>query len=297
MGNPLADPAHQLAVLQPKTGQRTFENALSESGLHPLRAVGIETLQVNVGKLCNMTCEHCHVDAGPDRREQMTRETAEACIDVLAQTDIPTLDLTGGVPEMNPHFRWLVQAACGLGRHVIDRCNLTILRWPGFSELPEFMAQHQVEIVASLPCYLAENVDAQRGDHAFERSIAVLQQLNALGYGQSDSGLQLTLVYNPVGPSLPPPQQTLEEAYRRELAARYGVQFTAPDRDHEHADQSISKSTIAAGQIRTVHGAIDFGLQPGRGGGCDVPQHTVGRLEWPAVRLRFQSDAGSDAAE
>lgn len=225
-GNQLANATNQLQVLQPKPGQKPFERALAESGLYPLRAAGIEILQVNVGKLCNMTCEHCHVDAGPDRREIMTRETAEACIGALAQTDIPTLDLTGGAPEMNPNFRWIVEEARRLGRHVIDRCNLTILRASGYTDLPEFLAEHQVEIVASLPCYLEENVDAQRGNYAFRRSIEVLQRLNRLGYGRPDSGLQLTLVYNPVGPTLPPPQGSLEEAYRRELAARYDVSFT-----------------------------------------------------------------------
>jgi radical SAM/Cys-rich protein len=225
-GSPLADSSHQLAVLQPGARQRAFETALAESGLYPLRAIGIEVLQVNVGKLCNMTCEHCHVDAGPDRRESMTRETAEACIRALARTDIPTLDLTGGAPEMNPNFRWMVQEARRLNRHVIDRCNLTILRTPGFTELPEFLAEHQVEVVASLPCYVEENVDAQRGNHAFQRSIEVLQRLNSLGYARSGSGLQLTLVYNPIGASLPPPQAALEADYRRELASKFGIQFT-----------------------------------------------------------------------
>ncbi len=225
-GHPLADPEQQLAVLQPTVGHQAFEKLLADSELFPLRAVGVEILQVNVGKLCNMTCEHCHVDAGPDRREQMSREMAEACIEVLAQSDISTLDLTGGAPEMNPNFRSMVESARGLGRHVIDRCNLTILRSPGYTDVPEFLAQHQVEIVASLPCYLAENVDAQRGDHAFERSIEVLQRLNALGYGCTDSELHLTLVYNPIGPSLPPSQSALEADYRHELSVRYGVEFT-----------------------------------------------------------------------
>ncbi len=225
-GSPLADPARQREMLQRSVVQRDFADLLAQSGLQPLRCTGVETLQVNIGRLCNMTCEHCHVDAGPDRREIMTRETAEACIEALARTDIPTLDLTGGAPEMNPHFRWIVEAARDLDRHVIDRCNLTILRAPGFTDVPEFLAQQHVEIVASLPCYLAENVDAQRGDLAFERSIEVLRQLNSLGYGHADSELQLTLVYNPVGPSLPPPQKSLEQDYRRELADRYDVHFT-----------------------------------------------------------------------
>ncbi len=225
-GNPLADPANQLVVLQPRSRQKVFEKALAENGRYPLRAAGIEVLQVNVGRLCNMTCAHCHVDAGPDRREMMTRETAEACIAALTKFDIPTLDLTGGAPEMNPHFRWMVEQAGRVGRHVIDRCNLTVLRAPGYTDLPEFLAGHRVEIVASLPCYLEENVDAQRGNDAFQRSLHVLRRLNALGYGMPESGLLLTLVYNPVGAALPPPQGQLEEDYRQQLQARYGIVFS-----------------------------------------------------------------------
>jgi radical SAM/Cys-rich protein len=225
-GNRLADPANQRTVLRPGPSQRPFDDALADSGLYPLRAMGIEVLQVNVGKLCNMTCAHCHVDAGPDRREIMSRETAVACMRALAQTGIPTVDLTGGAPEMNPHFRWMVQEARRLGRHVIDRCNLTILRTTGYMDLPDFLAEHQVEIVASLPCYLQENVAAQRGKHAFPRSIEVLRRLNDIGYGHPATGLELTLVYNPVGPALPPPQASLETDYRRELAERYEVCFT-----------------------------------------------------------------------
>ena len=225
-GSRLADSSNQLTVLQSGTCHKPFEDSLAESGLFPLRAIGIEVLQVNVGWLCNMTCSHCHVDAGPDRREIMTRETAEACIGALAQTDIPTLDLTGGAPEMNPNFRWIVDQAHRLGRHVIDRCNLTILRAPGYADLPEFLAERHVEIVASLPCYLEENVDAQRGNHAFERSIEVLHRLNSLGYGRPESGLDLTLVYNPIGPALPPSQASLEEDYKRELAQRHDISFT-----------------------------------------------------------------------
>jgi radical SAM/Cys-rich protein len=224
-GNPLSEPRNQLQVLEEKGQHKPFEKALAESGLFPLRAAGIQVLQINVGKLCNQTCRHCHVDAGPDRREVMSRETMQACLDVLARTNIPTLDITGGATEMNPHFRWLVAAARRLGRHVIDRCNLTILLAPGFQDLPAFLAEQRVEVVASLPCYLLENTDAQRGDGVFDRSIAALRQLNAAGYGQADSGLVLTLVHNPVGPSLPPPQAELEAAYRRELQARYGVVF------------------------------------------------------------------------
>ncbi|HET6572588.1 MAG TPA: arsenosugar biosynthesis radical SAM (seleno)protein ArsS [Fimbriiglobus sp.] len=223
-GSPLSDPARQVEVLE-RAGQRPFGDALADSGLWPLRATGIQVLQVNVGKLCNQTCRHCHVDAGPDRTEVMTRETMRLCLDVLTSADIPTLDVTGGAPELNPNFRWLVEEARGLGRHVIDRCNLTILLAPRCEDLPEFLARHRVEVVASLPCYLPTNTDRQRGDGVFDKSIEALRRLNALGYGSPD-GPPLTLVYNPVGPSLPPPQPRLEEAYRRELATRYGVAFT-----------------------------------------------------------------------
>jgi radical SAM/Cys-rich protein len=155
----------------------------------------------------------------------MTAPTAETCLAVLDRLGIDTIDITGGAPELNPNFRWMVSEARRLRRRVIDRCNLTILLAPGFEDLPEFLAEHQVEIVASLPCYLAENCDAQRGDGVFEQSIEALRRLNALGYGQAGSSLALTLVYNPVGHSLPPPQENLEADYRRELRARYGVEF------------------------------------------------------------------------
>jgi len=224
-GSPLADPANQVRILAQTGRHKPFEQALAESGLHPLRATGITVLQLNLGKLCNQTCRHCHVDAGPERREVMSRETMQLCLDFLARTDIATVDITGGAPEMNPHFRWLVQQIRSMNRHVIDRCNLTILLAPGYEDLPEFLAEQEVEIVASLPCYQEENTDAQRGQGVFDKSITALRRLNALGYGQPDSPLQLTLVYNPLGPSLPPPQDALEAAYRRELAARYGIVF------------------------------------------------------------------------
>ena len=223
-GSPLASPTRQLDVLRECT-PKTFPSALATAGLAPLRALAIETLQINVGKLCNQTCRHCHVDAGPERREIMSRETMEHCLAALRNHGIPVLDVTGGAPEMNPEFRWLVAEARAFGRRVIDRCNLTILVAPGFGDLPEFLAEHEVEIVASLPCYLAENADKQRGDGVFERSIAALRRLNALGYGRPDSGLVLNLVYNPVGPSLPPKQESLEAAYRKELGERHGVVF------------------------------------------------------------------------
>jgi len=223
-GSPLADPAMQQGMLA-GGADRQFESALRQHGHLPLTASGIKVLQVNVGKLCNQTCNHCHVDAGPDRREIMERDTMRACLKVLAQTDIATLDITGGAPEMNPHFRWFVTQTRELNRHVIDRCNLTILVAPGHSDLPGFLAKNAVEIVASLPCYLPENTDKQRGNGVFAKSIEGLRRLNDAGYGHARD-LPLTLVYNPVGPTLPPSQAKLEDCYRQHLRDDHGVVFS-----------------------------------------------------------------------
>ena len=223
--SPLASPTAQLKVLERTTRSPPFETQLEHIGLLPLRATGITVFQINVGKLCNQTCRHCHVDAGPDRTESMARETAAQCIRALAQTDIPTVDITGGAPELNPNFRWLVKQATALGRHVIDRCNLSVLLLPSQADLAEFLAGHRVEIVASLPYYRAGQTDAQRGEGVFEKSIEALQLLNALGYGHPDSGLALNLVCNPVGAFLPPKQETIEAQFRKELRTRHGIVF------------------------------------------------------------------------
>ncbi len=190
-----------------------------------IRRRRVDTLQVNLGYKCNQSCLHCHVNAGPTRTEQMTRETVQTVLDHLRVFGVPTLDITGGAPELNPQFRRLVAEARALGVHVLDRCNLTILEEPGQEDLAEFLAAQRVEVIASLPCYLEENVDRQRGSGVFDKSIRALRRLNALGYGRGDSGLVLNLVYNPQGASLPPPQCNLEADYRRELGARYGVVF------------------------------------------------------------------------
>ncbi|MGH8630831.1 MAG: arsenosugar biosynthesis radical SAM (seleno)protein ArsS [Burkholderiales bacterium] len=184
----------------------------------------LETLQVNLGYLCNQTCVHCHVNAGPNRTEIMDFETVCTVLEFLRASGVAKLDLTGGAPELNPHFRHLVIEARKLGVDVIDRCNLTVLQEPGEAGLAEFLADHRVQVIASLPCYLEENVDRQRGNGVFQKSIAALQRLNALGYGIPGSGLPLDLVYNPQGPSLPPPQAGLERDYKGHLAA-YGVVF------------------------------------------------------------------------
>ncbi len=185
----------------------------------------LQTLQVNLGYLCNQQCLHCHINAGPKRTEVMTAETIDTVLRFLEQHWIPRLDLTGGAPELNPHFRRLVSAARQLGTAVIDRCNLTILQEPEQETLAEFLAAEQVEVVASLPCYLEENVNGQRGKGVFGSSIEGLRKLNALGYGDPDSGLELNLMYNPTGPSLPPPQAALEQDYRRVLDEQYGIRF------------------------------------------------------------------------
>jgi radical SAM/Cys-rich protein len=223
--NPLASATEQLRILDQPATFPPFDLRLTQAGLFPLRATGITVLQINVGKLCNQTCCHCHVDAGPDRIESMTRETAEQCLAALAQTDIPTVDITGGAPELNPHFRWLVEQSRRLERHVMDRCNLTVLLLPSQQDLAGFLAAHQVEIIASLPYYRAPQTDAQRGDGVFDKSIKAIRLLNRLGYGQDGSGLVLNLVYNPVGAFLPPKQEPTEALFKRELAARFGVTF------------------------------------------------------------------------
>jgi radical SAM/Cys-rich protein len=202
-----------------------FSDRLAAEGMQ-LRRARPEILQVNMGKLCNLICAHCHVNAGPKRKEIMTRETIHRVIQWLAGTEIPTVDLTGGAPEMIPDFRFLIDEVKRLQppRRIIDRCNLTILLEPGYEDLGEFLARKRVEIVASMPCYSAENVNAQRGEGVFERSIAALQLLNSLGYG-IDPDLPLHLVYNPVGAFLPPSQEELESDYKRELKNHFGIVF------------------------------------------------------------------------
>ena len=224
---PLAASCQQLATLHRLPMAREFAEVLDESGLHPLHPTGIEILQINVGKLCNQTCVHCHVDAGPDRREIMTRETMGQCVDALRRTNIPTVDVTGGAPELNPSFRWLVEQCAALGRHVIDRCNLTVLGLPSQADLVEFLADHRVEVVCSLPHYRRLNTDKQRGDGVFDKSIAGLRKLNAAGFGDEATGLRLVLVTNPVGAYLPAGQASLEREWKRELDRLYGVRFDA----------------------------------------------------------------------
>jgi len=198
---------------------------LNATDFPSLRRKALETLQVNLGYRCNQSCLHCHVNAGPTRKEMMDKETLALIPEVLSARKIGTLDLTGGAPELHAGFRELVRTARAMDVRVIDRCNLTVLFEPDQEDLVSFLAAHQVDIVASLPCYSADNVDKQRGKGVFEKSIAALRTLNALGYGREDSGLVLNLVYNPQGPSLPPDQKTLEAAYQRELREKFGIEF------------------------------------------------------------------------
>ena len=198
---------------------------LKQIAFPSIRRGRLETLQVNIGYRCNQSCVHCHVNAGPHRTEEMSSDVIDVVLAFLARKRIATLDVTGGAPELNPHFRHLVSAARAMGVRVMDRCNLTVLEVVGQQDLADFLADEQVEIVASLPCYLEDNVDRQRGKGVFEASIRGLRRLNKLGYGGTGTGLVLNLVYNPQGSSLPPPQHSLEEDYRRVLGERYGVAF------------------------------------------------------------------------
>ncbi len=223
--SPLASSAAQRALLESLPLARTFEAALHAADRPVLSRTTARVLQVNLGKRCNQACHHCHVDAGPDRTEVMPDDIIEATLTVLERSAIPTVDITGGAPELHPRFRDIVLRAKAMGRHVMDRCNLTITTLPNYAGLPEFLAGHGVEIVASLPSYAAAQTDRQRGEGVFESSLAALKRLNALGYGREGSGLVLNLVTNPVGAFLPANQAALERDWKRELKRRYDIDF------------------------------------------------------------------------
>jgi radical SAM/Cys-rich protein len=213
-------------ALSVEAAEPDFEGTLRRYDVGPLRRGQVRILQVNVGKLCNQACHHCHVDAGPKRTEIMTRATAERVIALLADSPpIETVDLTGGAPELNPNFTFLVERSRALGRRVIVRCNLTVIFSAGLAGLPHFYCDNEIELVCSLPCYTAENVDQQRGPGVFDQSIEALRLLNRLGYGRPGSPLVLNLVYNPLGAFLPPSQLDLEARYREELERRFGIEF------------------------------------------------------------------------
>jgi len=228
--NRLSNTFIQLEVLNSAdetiTALSRFADKLAESNLYPLLPLSINTLQVNMGKMCNQTCKHCHVDAGPDRKEIMTRETMMQCLEALKKTNISTVDLTGGAPEMNPDFRWFVEEIRKLDRQVIVRCNLTIIvANKKFYDLPYFFKEHGVEVISSLPYFTAMKTDSQRGSGVFEDSVRALKMLNEAGYGMDGSGLKLNLVYNPSGAFLPPAQPGLEADFKKELLRRFQVRF------------------------------------------------------------------------
>jgi radical SAM/Cys-rich protein len=209
-------------------GIPSFKNKIDGLGLFPLTPTGIDVFQVNVGKMCNQVCKHCHVDAGPDRQEIMTRDTMQQCLDAIKGTDIKIVDLTGGAPEMNPDFRWFVEEITALGKSVIVRCNLTIiLANPKYNDLPEFFKKHKVNVVSSLPYFTAKRTDAQRGDGVFEKSIKALKMLNDVGYALPGTGLQLDLVYNPTGAFLPGSQEDLEAEFRTRLRDKFQIEFNS----------------------------------------------------------------------
>jgi sulfatase maturation enzyme AslB (radical SAM superfamily) len=267
---PLAAPEIQDQMLGRVHLACEFDEAVDRSGLWPLKSRQIEIFQINVGKFCNQTCRHCHVDAGPDRREVMSRETMTLCLAALEKTTIPTVDITGGAPELNPDFRWLVAECRARGRHVIDRCNLTVLELPSQQDLAAFLADQQVEIVCSLPHYRAMNTDRQRGAGVYEKSIAALKRLNTLGFGNGSSGLRLVIVTNPV------------EA-RAVAIARDSLRCAVLHR--EHANQPVSRVADRLWEPRGVHGTARCGVQSSSRSRANVPQHVIGRMGRTAVRL------------
>ena len=226
--NPLSDTQRQLQVLNNHRAANipSFSEKMQDIDLMPLKPTQIDTLQINVGKMCNQVCKHCHVDAGPDRKEIMSWETMSACLKALVNPSLTTVDITGGAPEMNPHFRRFVAELCKLGKSIIVRCNLTIIMAARrYWDLPDFFKKHKVNVVSSLPYFNAKRTDAQRGSGVFEKSIKALQLLNDVGYGQPGTGLKLDLVYNPSGAFLPDDQKGLEEVFKKKLEDPYGITF------------------------------------------------------------------------
>jgi radical SAM/Cys-rich protein len=221
----LSEVDRQLELLK-KANLTPFQDKLAESDLFPLTTTKLDIFQINVGKMCNQVCKHCHVDAGPDRKEIMTRETMQLCLDAIDKTECSTVDLTGGAPEMNPDFRWFVEQLSAIGKKVLVRCNLTIIvANKKYNDLPEFFKKHNVEVVSSLPYFTSTKTDAQRGDGVFDKSIEALKMLNAVGYGIEGSGLTLNLVYNPSGAFLPPEQGALQADFKKKLKDRFDIDF------------------------------------------------------------------------
>lgn len=221
----LSEVDRQLKLLK-EANLTPFQDKLAESNLFPLTTIDLDIFQINVGKMCNQVCKHCHVDAGPDRKEIMTRETMQQCLDAIDKTNCSTVDLTGGAPEMNPDFRWFVEQLSAKGKKVLVRCNLTIIvANKKYNDLPEFFKKHRVEVVSSLPYFTSTKTDAQRGDGVFDKSITALKMLNEVGYGKEGSGLTLNLVYNPSGAFLPPEQTGLEADFKKKLKERFDIDF------------------------------------------------------------------------
>jgi len=241
---------------------RDVKPLLLNSDFPPIRRGRLSTLQMNLGYLCNLSCTHCHVNAGPNRTELMTRETMQTALQFADKYQLENLDLTGGSPEMNPDFHWLVEEARKQGLHVMDRCNPTILVEPGYEETAEFLAEQQVEVIASLPCYMEDNVDAQRGKGVFSASIKALQKLNALGYGQTGSNLTLNLVFNPQGISLPAPQLQLEASYRTFLSEHFGLQFNQLFTITNMPIQRFGAVLLAQGQFDEYMNLLKQSYQP-----------------------------------
>ncbi len=267
---PLESPAVTQSIPLPQAlapDADSFADRLAADG-QTLSRRAITTVQINVGKMCNLACHHCHVEAGPNRLEIMTWATMQKIVGWLRQykdeLGIQVVDLTGGAPEMNPNFRELVVAIRALGLHVIDRCNLTILLEPGYEDMPAFLAKHKVEVSASLPCYLGDNVDKQRGNGVFDGSIKALQQLNALGYGQEGTDLRLDLVYNPIDYGLPPAQAPLEADYKKYLHDHFGIEFNKlwtitnmPIKRFEHALKRDGQYEAYMGKLTAAHNSAN----------------------------------------
>lgn len=223
--NELSNPVEQVKLLS-AVGESTFIDRLKASHLFPLKALEVDTFQINLGKMCNQTCKHCHVDAGPDRTEIMTKATMEECLLAIEKSNCTTVDLTGGAPEMNPNFRWFVEQLSALGKHIIVRCNLTIIvANPKYNDLPLFFEKHKVEVVSSLPYFTSSRTDAQRGSGVFDKSIQALHLLNEVGYGKEGTGLVLNLVFNPSGAFLPGNQEELEREFKTRLSNKYHIEF------------------------------------------------------------------------
>jgi radical SAM/Cys-rich protein len=225
----LANSQNQIEELERgviEQGLDRFSKKLENINLFPLKPIEIDVFQINMGKMCNQVCAHCHVDAGPDRKEIMDKDTLQECLNAIEKSGIKTVDLTGGAPEMNPHFRWFVEEAFKLGCHIIVRCNLTIIvANKKYNDLPEFYKKNNVEVASSLPFYSAKKTDSQRGDGVFDSSIKALKMLNEVGYGVEGSSLVLNLVYNPSGAFMPPPQEGLEKQFKRKLKADFNIEF------------------------------------------------------------------------